>query len=87
MNDLRGSFDAISRIYQQLDEKLSQQGGIEDILAMHRRLREAVFAISNGDLVILLEEIDRAKQALDRLKGDIAGLSSLKEAFKSATLP
>ena len=70
-----------------MDEKLSEQGGIENILGRHRRLREAVFAINSSDLVMLLEEIDRAKQALDTLKTGIADLRTLKETFKSATLP
>jgi predicted translin family RNA/ssDNA-binding protein len=87
MNDIRGTFDTLNRVYERLDEEFSQQGGLDNILSMHRRLREALFAISGSELATLLEEIEHAKQALETLKSGIDGLRSLKDAFKSATLP
>jgi ubiquinone biosynthesis protein UbiJ len=86
MNDIKGTVEAVTQLYQQLDEKLSQQGGLQNILGMHRRLREAVFAINSSELAMFLNEIERVKQTLDTLKADLAGLQSLKDAFKSATL-
>lgn len=86
MNDIRGAVEAVTQLCQQLDEKLSQQGGLKNTLGMHRKLREAVFAINSTELATLLNEIERARQTLDMLKADIAGLQSLKDAFKSATL-
>ena len=87
MNDIRGAFETLNRVYQRVDEELSQQGGIDNILSMHQRLREALFAISSSELTRLLEEIERATQALETLKSGVDGLRSLKDAFKSATLP
>ncbi len=87
MNDIRGTFETLHRKYQRLDEELSQQGGIENILAMQQKLREALFAISGSELTTLLEEIEHARQTLESLKSGIDGLRSLKDAFKSATLP
>jgi predicted translin family RNA/ssDNA-binding protein len=86
MNDIKGTVEAVTQLYQQLDEKLSQQGGLQNILSMHRRLREAVFAINSGELATFLNEIERVKQTLDTLKADLAGLQSLRDALKSATL-
>ena len=84
MNDIHEPMDAVSRLYQQLDEKISSQGGLGNILGMNRRLREAMSALNSNDLVMLLREIDRARQALDTLKVDIGEIHALKEALELA---
>ncbi len=85
MNEIKGPMETVSRLYQQLDEKTSTQGGLENVLGMNRKMRGAMAAINSSDLQTLLREIDRTKQALDILKEDIVAICTLKEVFESTT--
>ncbi len=84
MDDMRGQIDGVGRLYQQLDLKISEKGGLGNLFGLHRKIREALEAISVGELDTLLIEIQRAKESLNRLQEDIVEIRVLKEAFGSA---
>ncbi len=85
MNEITGPMETVSRLYQQLDEKTSTQGGLENVLGMNRKMRGAMAVINSNDLQTLLREIDRTRHALDILKEDIVAIWTLKEVFDSTT--
>ncbi len=84
MDSLNGSFDGLNRLYQHLDGKISEQGGLENLFGLHGKLRESLEEISTGELDTLLNEIQKSREALDRLQGQVTDLRLLKEAFSSS---
>lgn len=84
MEDLRGFLEGVGRIYQQLDEKISEKGGMGNLVGMHRKMREMIESISVAELESLLAEILRAKEVLNRLQEDVIEIRILKEAYSSA---
>ena len=84
MDSLNGSFDGLNRSYQHLDGKISEQGGLENLFGLHGKLRESLEEISTGELDTLLNEIQKSREALDRLQGQVTDLRLLKEAFSSS---
>jgi hypothetical protein len=84
VEDLKGHIEGVTRLYQQLDEKISQQGGLGNLFGLHRRLRESLEAISPSELDALLNEIHRSREALNRLQEEVIELRFLKEVFASA---
>ncbi len=84
MDSLNGSFDGLNRLYQHLDEKISEKGGLENLFGLHGKLRESLEEISTGELDTLLNEIQKSREALDRLQGQVTDLRLLKEAFSSS---
>ncbi len=84
MDSLNGYFDGLNRLYQHLDGKISEQGGLDNLFGLHGKLRESLESISTGELDTLLNEIQKSREALDRLQGQVTDLRSLKEAFRSS---
>jgi len=84
MDNLNGSFDGLNRLYQHLDGKISEKGGLENLFGLHGKLRESLEEISTGELDTLLNEIQKSREALDRLQGQVTDLRLLKEAFSSS---
>ncbi len=77
-------FDGLSHLYQELDNKISDKGGLENLFGLHGRLRESLEAVSTGELDALLTEIHRSREALSRLQHDVTELRFLKEVLSSA---
>jgi hypothetical protein len=84
MEDMRGILDGVNRMYHELDEKISEKGGIGGVIGMHRKIRETMECVSVGELESFLGEILRAKEALNRLEDEIVEMRILKEAYASA---
>ncbi|MFQ5684451.1 MAG: hypothetical protein ACE5HC_14415 [Candidatus Binatia bacterium] len=84
MDDFRGNFDGFNRLYQQLDDKFSEKGGLENLFGLHAKLRESLDAISSGELDAILSEIHRSRESLNRLQDEVIELRFLKEVFTSA---
>lgn len=83
MDDMKGPIEGVSRLYQQLDEKISESGGLGNLFGLHRKFRDALEAISVSELVTLLSEIQRAKDALSHLQEQIIEIHALKQAVES----
>ncbi len=84
MDNLNGSFDGLNRLYQHLDGKISEKGGLDNLFGLHGKLRESLEAISTGELDTLLNEIQKSRETLDRLQGKVTELRFLKETFRSS---
>lgn len=84
MEDMRGALDGVNRMYQDLDEKISEKGGIGGVIGMHRKVRDTMESISVAELESFLAEILRAKEALNRLEDEVVEMRILKEAYASA---
>lgn len=84
MDSLNGSFDGLNRLYQHLDGKISEKGGLDNLFGLHGKLRESLESISTGEFDTLLNEIQKSRAALDRLQGKVTDLRLLKEAFTSS---
>lgn len=89
MDDLREQLEGVGRVFQQLDERMSQKGrgGIADLFHMRRMMRELLDEIGVGELEALIAEIQRAKEALDRLQQDVVEIRLLKEALAPGAIP
>ncbi|MEE9144665.1 MAG: hypothetical protein V3U06_07860 [Candidatus Binatia bacterium] len=85
MDNLNGSFDGLNRLYQHLDGKISEKGGLDNLFGLHGKLRESLESISTGEFDTLLNEIQKSRAALDRLQGKVIDLRFLKETFTSST--
>jgi len=57
---------------------------LENLFGLHGKLRESLEEISTGELDTLLNEIQKSREALDRLQGQVTDLRLLKEAFSSS---
>ncbi len=84
MDSLVAQFAVLFRVHQNLDEKMSETGGMENLLSLHDKLRQSLEAISTGELDTLLNEIQKSREALDRLQDNVTDLLFLKEAFRSS---
>lgn len=85
MDEIKEHMDGVGRLYQQLDEKISDKGGLGNLFGLHGKLRESLEAISPSELDGLLNEIHRSREALNRLQDEVTELRFLKEVFTSAT--
>ncbi|MEX0805761.1 MAG: hypothetical protein WD688_20945 [Candidatus Binatia bacterium] len=83
MDDVKSQMEGVTRIYAQLDEKISENGGVENLFGMNRRIRQALESISLGELDNMLNEIHRAKEGLSRLQEDVVEIRVLKEVLSS----
>ncbi|TAJ83839.1 hypothetical protein EPO44_16830 [bacterium] len=79
-----GHFEGVTRLYQQLDEKISEKGGLGNLFGLRSKLRESLDAISSSELDTLLNEIHRTREALNHLQEEVIELRFLKEVFSSA---
>ncbi len=84
MDDVKSQMEGVTRIYQQLDEKISDHGGVQNLFGINRKIRQALESITIGDLDNMLNEIHRAKEGLTRLQEDIIEIRVLKEVLTSA---
>ena len=84
MDSLNGHIDGLNSLYQHLDGKISGLEGLENVFSLHGLLRESLQAISTGELDTFLNEIQKSREALDRLQGQVTDLRFLKEAFSSS---
>jgi hypothetical protein len=84
MDDVRGRIEGVTRLYQQLGQALSGNGSFGDLLALHRRIREPLEAISAGELETLLSDIQQAREGLHHLQQQLIEMRVLKEAFAAS---
>jgi len=85
VEELKTQMDGVARLYQQLDEKISSKGGVQNLFGMNRKIREALETISLGELDNMLNEIHRAKEGLARLQEDVVEIRVLKEILSAPT--
>ena len=84
MDDVKSQMEGVSRLYQQLDEKITDHGGVQNLFGINRKIRQALESISIGDLDNMLNEIHRAKEGLTRLQEDVIEIRVLKEVLSSS---
>lgn len=84
MDDVKSQMESVTRLYQQLDEKITHDGGMQNLLGMNRKIRQALESISIGDLDDMLNEIHRAKEGLARLQEDVIEIRMVKEVLTSS---
>jgi hypothetical protein len=78
--------EGLARVYQQLDEKITEHGGFQNLFGINRKMRQALESISIGDLDNMLTEIHRAKEGLTRLQEDVIEIRLLKEVLNSSSM-
>jgi len=86
MDDMKSQMESVTRSYLELDRKISDNGGAQNLFGMSRKIRQSLEAISLGELDGLLNEIHRAKEGLTRLQEDVVELRVLKEVLSSSPL-
>lgn len=84
MDDFKGHLDGVGRLYQQIDQKISEKGGLGNLFGLHAKIRESLELINPSELDFLLNEIQRAKETLSRLEREVLEIRLLKEAFDLA---
>jgi len=84
MYDMKGCLEGINRLYQQLDDRISEKGGLETLFGLHARIREFVDSISASELETILNEIQKAQESLNQLQKQMAQIRLWKEVFNSA---
>lgn len=83
MDDVKSQMEGVTRVYQQLDEKITDHGGVQNLFGINRKIRQALESITMGDLDNMLDEIHRAKEGLTRLQEDVVEIRVLKEILAS----
>lgn len=83
MDDVKSQMDGVTRVYAQMDEKIAENGGVQNLFGMNRKIRQALESISLGELDNMLNEIHRAKEGLTRLQEDVVEIRVLKEVLSS----
>jgi hypothetical protein len=86
MDDVRSQMESVTRSYLELDRKISENGGAQNLFGMSRKIRQSLESITLGELDGLLSEIHRAKEGLTRLQEDVVELRVLKEVLSSTPL-
>lgn len=86
MDDVKNQMEGLARVYQQLDEKITEHGGFQNLFGINRKMRQALESISIGDLDNMLTEIHRAKEGLTRLQEDVIEIRLLKEVLNSSSM-
>lgn len=86
MEDLKNQMEGVTRVYLELDNKISDKGGVQNLFGMNRKIRQALETISIGELDSMLAEIHRAKEGLMRLQEDVVEIRVLKEVLSSPML-
>ena len=86
MDDVKSQMEGLARVYQQLDEKITDHGGIQNLFGINRKIRQALESISIGDLDNMLNEIHRAKEGLTRLQEEVIEIRLLKEVLNSSPM-
>jgi hypothetical protein len=83
VDDVKSQMEGVTRLYQQLDEKITDDGGMQNLFGMNRKIRQALESITIGDLDNMLNEIHRAKEGLTRLQENVIEVRVLKEVLSS----
>ena len=83
MDDVKSQMEGVTRLYQQLDEKVTDDGGMQNLFGMNHKIRQALESITIGDLDNMLNEIHRAKEGLTRLQENVIEIRVLKEVLSS----
>jgi len=83
VDDVKSQMEGVTRLYQQLDEKITDDGGMQNLFGMNRKIRQALESITIGDLDNMLNEIHRAKEGLTRLQENVIEIRVLKEVLSS----
>jgi hypothetical protein len=83
LDDVKSQMEGVTRVYQQLDEKITDHGGVQNLFGINRKIRQALESITMGDLDNMLDEIHRAKEGLTRLQEDVVEIRVLKEILTS----
>jgi hypothetical protein len=78
--------EGVTRVYQQLDEKFTEDGGVQNLFGLNRKIRQCLEHITIGDLDNMLNEIHRAKENLTRLQENVVEIRVLKEVLSSGTI-
>jgi hypothetical protein len=86
MDDVKNQMEGVTRTYTELDNKMADKGGVQNLFGMNRKIRQALESITIGELDSLLAEIHRAKEGLTRLQEDIVEIRVLKEVLSAPTL-
>jgi hypothetical protein len=86
MDDVKSQMESVTRSYLELDRKISDNGGAQNLFGMSRKIRQSLETISLGELDNLLSEIHRAKEGLTRLQEDVVELRVLKEVLTSSSI-
>jgi hypothetical protein len=79
LDDVKSRMEGVTRVYQQLDEKITDHGGVQNLFGINRKIRQALESISISDLDNMLDEIHLAKEGLTRLQEDVVEIRVLKE--------
>jgi hypothetical protein len=83
VDDVKSQMEGVTRVYNELDNKISDKGGVQNLFGMNRKIRQALESISIGELDSMLAEIHRAKEGLTRLQEDVVEIRVLKEVLAS----
>ena len=83
VDDVKSQMEGVTRVYNELDDKISDKGGVQNLFGMNRKIRQALESISIGELDSMLAEIHRAKEGLTRLQEDVVEIRVLKEVLNS----
>ena len=83
MDDLKSQMEGVTRVYLELDNRISDKGGVQNLFGMNRKIRQAFETISIGEIDSMLAEIHRAKEGLTRLQEDVVEIRVLKEVLSS----
>jgi len=65
---MKGCLESINRLYQQLDDRISEKGGLETLFGLHAKIQEFVDSISTSELESILNEIHKAKESLNQVQ-------------------
>jgi hypothetical protein len=83
VDDVKTQMEGVTRVYNELDNKISDKGGVQNLFGMNRKIRQALESVSIGELDSMLAEIHRAKEGLTRLQEDVVEIRVLKEVLSS----
>jgi cob(I)alamin adenosyltransferase len=86
MDEVKSQIESVTRSYMELDRKISDSGGAQNLFGMSRKIRQSLEVVTLGELDNLLSEIHRAKEGLTRLQEDVVELRVLKEVLSSNPL-
>jgi len=86
MDDVRNQIESVTRSYLELDRKISDNGGAQNLFGMSRKIRQSLETITLGELDNLLSEIHRAKEGLTRLQENVVELRVLKDVLTSSPI-
>ena len=75
MDDVKSQMEGVTRVYNELDDKISDKGGVQNLFGMNRKIRQALESISIGELDSMLERAAlNQERELDSMMGALVGL-------------